>query len=242
MARLHGALAIRPEAGANATDESDLSAFRKDIAGLFLKHFGGEDDDFEFFTVEIGDGDGEAGPVLGVPVIRKFPFAFDTPNLLTGAALYTPTVGDVLLDAWLQIDEAWDGTTPLADIGTFQTSNAGWFAQAFGAPDMTSADYDIQTSDGLLLGYNFGGAAFAQGAGLLAAASGPLKILSNGDPGNFAVTKNVPAAEVQRLVPAKFTAPHPIKVCVSQDGTITGDDPGSTQGAAILYLVTATPV
>jgi hypothetical protein len=42
-------------------------------------------------------------------------------------------------------------------------------------------------------------------------------------------------------VPAKFTAADPIKVCVSQDGTNTGADPASTQGAGVLYLVTATP-
>lgn len=45
----------------------------------------------------------------------------------------------------------------------------------------------------------------------------------------------------QRNVPARFANTDPIEVVVSQDGSIGGADPGSTVGAAILYLVTATP-
>jgi hypothetical protein len=69
----------------------------------------------------------------GVPRVLAFPFAFDTPDLLTGAAVYTPTIGAVLLDAWVEIDIAWDGTTPLCDVGTLDVdSGVGWFYEAGG--------------------------------------------------------------------------------------------------------------
>ena len=34
-----------------------------------------------------------------------------------GIAFYTPTVNDVLLDAWISVLTAFDGTTPLGDVG-----------------------------------------------------------------------------------------------------------------------------
>jgi hypothetical protein len=53
---------------------------------------------------------------LGVPRLFRFDFAFDTPNLNTGVEVYTPTVGDILLDVGFVITEAFDGTTPMADV------------------------------------------------------------------------------------------------------------------------------
>jgi hypothetical protein len=61
----------------------------------------------------------------GATVVRAFPFAFDAAGLATGLALYTPTAGDKLLDAWLEIDTVWNGTTPLADVGVL-SGGTGW--------------------------------------------------------------------------------------------------------------------
>lgn len=56
------------------------------------------------------------GSVPGVSIVRRFPFAFDTASLTTGAPLYTPTVNDILIDGWVEIVTAWDGTTPQGDV------------------------------------------------------------------------------------------------------------------------------
>lgn len=142
------------------------------------------------------------GTVPGMPVVRKFPFAFDTANILTGHTVYTPTSGEFLLDAWIEIETAWNGTTPKGDVGTFASDIYGWFQLGGTGPIvMSTVNTDTQFGDGLL----------------------DQRIL----PG----------------VPVKITSgANPIKVCVSQNGTKTGANPGSTQGAAILYLVTVTPL
>ncbi len=162
-------------------------------------------------AIEASAGGGGAG----APVVRAFPFAFDTPNILTGAALYTPTIGDILLDAWIEIDTAWDGTTPLGDVGTFAGESSGFYGGTTSAVDMKSASRPDNIVTGVL---SFRNGALAQEA-QTGAAPTPLSA----------------------AVIGKLTSANPIKVCVSQDGTNTGADPGSTQGAAVLYLVTATP-
>lgn len=194
------------------------------------------------FAVNQDDGlsiDGTPFDPRGQSVVRAFPFAFDTPDLLTGAPLYTPTEGDILLDAWVQIDEAWDGTDPTIDVGTFDGVPTGLFAGPWGRPiDASQAD-DFVTDAHLLGGGN----------------TGPLSALNAiAAAAQYLVTENAPnpvgldiasgtgsLSAAQRSVPAKFTTADPIKVCVTQDGTNTGSDPGATQGAATLYLVTATP-
>lgn len=71
------------------------------------------------------------GSALGSPVIHAIPFAFDTPNLDTGAPLYTPTPGDVLLDVWMIIIEEFDNATEFAntygDIGFFLAAQTGFY-------------------------------------------------------------------------------------------------------------------
>jgi hypothetical protein len=158
----------------------------------------------------------QSGSSAGAPAVRKFPFAFDTPGLLTGATVYTPTVGDLLLDLWIEIDTTWDGTTPLCDVGMFIGANRGWFAyNGSGAVNMAlTADSTNGFGYGVLSG---GPVSLAQNLALSGAYGG------------------------NRQLPARFTIADPVKVVVSQDGTNTGANPGSTQGAAVLYVVTATP-
>ncbi len=165
---------------------------------------------------------GGGGTPAGVPIVRAFPFAFNTPGILTGAALYTPTIGDLLFDAWFEIDTAWDGTTPKGDVGTFIGSAAGLWGNSQGLNVNMAAPDDASYSsfvDFLLSGSG-------------APASSVAMAWAN---------HGVPANELTRFLPAKFVLADPIKVVVSQDGTTTGADPGSTHGAAVLFLVTATP-
>lgn len=163
-------------------------------------------------------GGGGAGNVI----VRKFPFAFNTPSILTGATLYTPTVGDVLLNAWIEIVTVWNGTTPQADIGTFVGVSFGLFGENNKALPLDAA----VDSDGAGTGVLIQGSNYTTG-GLTDLATNNIEIAS--------------AVNSARIAPAKFTAANPMKVCVSQDGTNTGADPGSTTGAGVVYLVTCTP-
>src|ERR1700674_2452447 len=70
----------------------------------------------------------------GAAIVRKFPFAFNDAGLAAGKTIYVPTVNDVLLDAWVQVDTAWDGATPRCDIGTFSGSTAGLYGQLISLP------------------------------------------------------------------------------------------------------------
>lgn len=165
-------------------------------------------------------GGGGSNPAT-IPVVRKFPFAFNTAGILTGGAVYIPTIGDVLIDAWIEIDTLWDGTTPKADFGTFVGATQGLFSWVGAAPALA-----LDAS---------GGGAFTepQGTGI---AFG--NISGHDHSYQLSVYGTTQAAQA---VPAKFTAANPIKIVVSQNGAVGGADPGSTQGAAVLYLVTATP-
>lgn len=73
--------------------------------------------------------------------IRAVPANFDTAGLASsGLVIETPEAGDLILDAWIDVDTAWNGTTPKADIGFFQGGAAGIFAHGSGAVDLTQAD------------------------------------------------------------------------------------------------------
>lgn len=53
----------------------------------------------------------------GSPKFRKFPFDFTTPS--DGVDLWTPEVGEMIVDAWLITLENWDGINPSFDFGQF---------------------------------------------------------------------------------------------------------------------------
>lgn len=150
-----------------------------------------------------GAGGGGAGNVI----VRHFPFAWDSPGILTGYAVYTPTVGDILLDAWVEIDTGWDGVTPLGDAGPFEPTNPqGWFAfNGLGPIDMTQADdprLDLSTT------VSQPGGMGPNSSDLMWSATTHLIIWSAPH-----------LTDVFRSLPAKFVAANPIKVCVSRDGT-----------------------
>jgi hypothetical protein len=180
----------------------------------------------------VPEATGPTNPLAGVPVVRKFPFAFDTPGLATGYEVWTPNAGDLLLDAWFSIDAAWDGTTPLGDIIIAGQAGAvfGIFTSAIQGIDMTQGDTEAY-------GYVLGntptlaalGGVFASQVTMNVAGGTTLSLLALNKLGCYR-----PSAPV-------LPTDAPLQVVVSQDGSNTGGDTGSTQGEAILYLITATP-
>lgn len=174
-------------------------------------------------------GTGGGGGGAGGLIVRKFAFAYDTANLDTGAALYTPTVGDILLDAWIEIDTAWNGTTPLCDIGEF-TSGAvsGYLYDTIGPIGPNQADADDGTNT-ILQG---GRISLLSSADAVVNASVLLKVSGAGP--NLYVS--APNNGGLRTAPAKFMTANPVCVVVSQDGTPTAQSTVLADSAPTLPL------
>ena len=156
----------------------------------------------------------------GMARVAFLAFAFNTAGLTAGVTLFTPAVGDILLDAWIEVDTAFDGTTPLADVGTFVGTNNGLFATcaASGLPvDLSVADSET------------GGTGYLWNAAT-SFANLPLGGMAFGNSGS------------NRVAPGKFSAANPLKLVVSQTGAKGGTAIGGAAGAARVYVVTATPV
>lgn len=186
--------------------------------------------DFAFFAAAgnyyLSSVAGDEQPVLsevtirgtlagGNVALRAFGFDYTTPHLSTGARLFVPAVGDFILNMWMSIFEPWDGTTPQGDILVAGPAYGLLTHGESGLPgiDMTVSDTDFVSSWE--------------------------SSVPNAPPG-FSVGLGFPVGAVPNFWPARITTPEPISVVVSQDGTPTGGDPGSTQGAASLFLLTAT--
>src|SRR5205823_4836112 len=73
-------------------------------------------------------------------------------DLAIGATLYTPMPGEMILDGWIDVIAAWNGTTPMGDLGAFIDPNTiGWFNAKFGQlVDMTTPSADITGNDGFV--------------------------------------------------------------------------------------------
>lgn len=164
------------------------------------------------------------GSVPGAVRVLKFAFAFNDAGLAAGKTIYTPTVGDVLFDAWVEIDTAWDGTTPTIDIGTFAGTTFGIFAST-----TLGVGIDATRADAATLG------------------AGQIGQTTNGglSVSDFLLAESVTNVnDNQNLIrywPAKVVGTNPVKVCVSQTGQTDGAAPGSTQGEGYVYLVVSTP-
>lgn len=172
-------------------------------------------------------GSGNGGSQPGAVIVRgPFDFAYNTPGINNGVAFYTPTVGDILLDAWIEVLTAFDGTQPKADFGPFLSGQtAGYYGGPWAPVLLTDADADAITgsipSDQGLLAHPFG-----SGRSLLV---------------NSLAASNGYGGMSRKIVPGKITAADPWLLVVSQDGTRGGAAIDSTQGAGRLYIVTATP-
>jgi hypothetical protein len=156
--------------------------------------------------------------LAGVPRVYKFDFAFDTPDLNDGIAVYTPAVGDVLLDLWVHIDEVFDGTTPFGDFGVDIAGDSAYLKNMWGASYLLdlagSAPYEYAGMDALHENASMSSAAFAYNAANV------------GD---------------KWSAPVRFNSTDPLLFVVSQDGTAGGTAVGGTSGTGTLYLVIASP-
>lgn len=155
---------------------------------------------------------GGGGSQSGAARVRgPFPFAFNTANLNTGIPICVMTVDDILLDAWIETDTAFDGTTPLCDFGSGIGSNFGIFNDEAGPIDMTLSDV-LGGSQNTLAGQN------QSLVGASAAASGP-----------------------RGVAPSKILIGGQWFLWVSQDGQKGGAATGASDGSAALYVKIATP-
>lgn len=189
-----------------------------------------------------GEGDWERlrFDTTGLSAVTARTFSFDDPGLANGISVYSPNAGDVLLALWVEIDTAWDGTTPLGDVGQF-VGPSGIFHSLLNGDggaclDMTSADISVPLIGGDLLIATQG----SDVASTLAVTRIPAQVGTDGGTGLLLLSGA--ATSGARILPGKFTSNTPIQVVVSTDGTTGGDDPAATQGSATLYVVTATPL
>jgi hypothetical protein len=132
------------------------------------------------------------GTYAGAMTVRKFPFAYNTPALDTGAALYTPTAGDIMYDAWIEVDTAWDGATPFGDIWILPSGSVGFYNSTKSTEAVNMLVGEVGQSQGIT-GNCVNGSATTYNA-------------INGD---------------VAILPAKFVSTDPVCVIVSQDGTVT---------------------
>lgn len=174
--------------------------------------------------------------VAGGQIIKAYPFSYNDEGLSTGESLASVSAGDLLIDAWIEIDTAWDGTTPLIDYGIAGYSSSGFLNNwGSGAADASEADQGVFT---YLKGPSGRGFRVSQ---LSLSATVDWASQSSFPDGGLFDTPPQPAEYPQRIVPLKFVDDSSIEIWVTQTGFKGDADPGSTQGSGILYLVTATP-
>lgn len=180
----------------------------------------------DVFTVQ-SDGSLAAEPGGGSQTVNviKHPFDFSQAVALkAGVTIWTPAVGDVLLDAWIETpsDDAWvteGATSALADIGVIVAGafdSSGFFNFSAGPVDLTSATWD-ESASGAFLHYNQ-----ALASSLSAAMA------------SFAAS-NIYEPKM------RFAQSVPVKLVATQTGAPAGDAIDASAGASVLYLVTATP-
>lgn len=164
-------------------------------------------------------GDIFTGVIAPGPLfIREFAFTFATVGLTTGVPILQLRAGDVVYDVGFGIPTAFDGTTPLADVGTFTGGNDGLFQEFVSTPiDLTAADNAVTDNTELLAPAN---------PNWLQAAVG-----SAGAAGGAAYNASqlAVATDCELLL------------VVSETGAKGSTATGSTAGAGVVYVVTSTP-
>lgn len=169
-------------------------------------------------------GDGwktvEAPSQTGVAVTYEVPFTFETPNLANGIVIYRPAVGDRLMDAWMEVDEAFDGTTPCYDIGTFDGVTTGLFFFASTYRPSLEWPASSDAGSGLVIPANW----------RVTSLMGLAYTTFSGEYSGSYVT-----------VPARFVSGNPLKLVASQNGEIGGDPLDSTQGSARICFTIVRP-
>lgn len=170
--------------------------------------------EIDSWNAEVQEAD-SGGSQTNAPLYYSFAFAFDDAGLEDGLTVFTPSVGNgtvFLLDAAVIVDEGFDGTTPKLDIGTGVGSSNGLYHRFYGVVEADRGDSE------------------QNGAGIqLATAGAPLQLSASA------------AADEGRSGFLPFTALNPLKLWVSQDGTIGGTAVGGTAGAGRLVFAIVTP-
>lgn len=166
------------------------------------------------------DGEGwQTVPASGGGVSQSFvvrgpqSFGFNTAGLAAGIPFYTPDVGEILYDAWIQVVTAFDGTTPQADIG--RGDGDGLWGDLTAPVDISAAS----GSDNVLSG------------------SRDLKVLQSALSSKLATG---PAGGAHTAI-CVFTTADALLLWASQDGLRGGAAVGGAAGMGNLYIVTATP-
>jgi hypothetical protein len=186
----------------------------------------------EITTADIVDKRVMLSPEMGMVRLVSCPIAYNAAGLATGYPIYTPTIGDILLDFWMIVDTVWDGTTPQGDVGWASDASTTFGARYFAAwwqliyPD--SPDF---SGNQILNAYNNPSIDGAIGTGVtLTASQRDAFCVSTGD-------------QINRIIPFVFLTTDPLLMFVT-DGVPdvrNGTDPGSSQGAGRVMLLVATP-
>lgn len=155
------------------------------------------------------------------PAILRGPFSFTfaTAGLTSGVTIYTPTVGDHILDIYIRILTAFNGTTPKADVGTFNGGNAGLFSELGGSTvDLTAADAAVTDNAGL--------------THMTTQAALSSKLIS------------VAASGATTTLPwyLRVTTANPLLLVVSETGAKGGTATGATAGSGNVYILTQSAV
>jgi hypothetical protein len=191
---------------------------------------------------------GATGPSTpGALAMHTAPFAYNTAGILTGATLvfddgWTPSVDEQLVNLYVRVLTAWDGTSPLCDVGPFAAGDAGaGYYKGMIGEALELVYPDNQNEYAHCSNLIHGGTLDAMDlANLVIQESGPGGAILTVSGANLAVaTPFMPSAV--RALPATFANTDPLKVVVSQDGTTSGADPASTQGSAVACFITAKP-
>ncbi len=170
-------------------------------------------------------GGGGGGSQPGAVRVLAFPFDYTmAADLANGVPVWTPNVGDWLLDAWIRTNDAdiWvhDLVVARADIGVVLAGSyspaGGYFNRSLGPAELeTNA---LWTDENPTTYNNFTQAGIVQAA-----------ILSSPTPANFP------------LVTAVWTTTDPLNLVVSEDGFPGSAATDATAGSSILYLQVVTP-
>lgn len=149
-----------------------------------------------------------------VSVLGPYHFAFNSTNIGANSAfaLWTPSVGDVILDAFVEVSTIFNCNTPTLDLGFFQSSEGNF---ATGGPFLTSAK--------LSLGAN------AVATGTVVAR----KVGATPLPGSLLSSSvDFGGTAVNRFVPVRVLVATPVCAHIT-------DTTGGTTGQADVYFVVA---
>ncbi len=142
----------------------------------------------------------------------RVPFSFDTSSLNVGVDVYAFAAGEYLLQAWIEVITAWDGTTPKGDFGFPDSSPLGILGGQSAVAPM-----DVQWQE--VIG----------GTGAL--------YIADAVQGYFPAAAQVGSTNA----PLRFTTPQTLQVWVSRDGLSGGTATGGAAGAGAISLLVATP-